>query len=647
MMSGPLRFAATAVLAVGWVAPGIALGQDVAPAPAAPTMAGDMLDPNSPLADLPEIGVDWPELPSEEAGEPGVDIAQPEAEERRYTVLLEGVPSAPPTQITARFDELSALKKESGKTANLAQINRRTRDDTALLTELLRADGYYDARIASRVEAVAGRVAVTFTITPGPLYRFDAIRVSGLEANPALRGLFAVQSSDPILADRVTQAEVALQSALRNQGYPFAQVAEAEVTIDHDQESGALDLAVTMGGQRNFGQLIATGDRAPFDAKHMGIMARFQPGQPFNQADLDDLKRAIIATGLVSSVSVDPVPGSTPDTADIRVTTTTAPLRTIAGEIGYGTGEGLRATASWTHRNLIRPEGAVTIAGVAGTKEQSLGTSLRMNNWQRRDWVLNARIAASNTLRAAYEARTFEVAANLERQTNLIWQKTWTWNAGFELLASQERDVVSGNVGRNTFFIGALPALLAYDGSDDLLDPHRGFRLSGRISPEVSLRGAASSYLRAQIDASGYLPLGARVTFAGRMRLASITGTATDNIAPSRRYYAGGGGSIRGYGYQAIGPLDAFGEPAGGRSLAEFSLEARIRFGAFGIVPFLDGGNIYTSSTPRLSSVRLGTGLGVRYYSSFGPIRVDLGTPINRRPGETRLGVYVSLGQAF
>jgi translocation and assembly module TamA len=105
---------------------------------------------------------------------------------------------------------------------------------------------------------------------------------------------------------------------------------------------------------------------------------------------------------------------------------------------------------------------------------------------------------------------------------------------------------------------------------------------------------------------------------------------------------------VRGYSYQGIGPTDPNGAPVGGRSLTEFSLEARVKaFGNFGIVPFLDAGNIYTSALPKFTGMRFGTGLGLRYYSNFGPIRIDVGTPINRRPGEPRVAVYVSLGQAF
>jgi translocation and assembly module TamA len=152
---------------------------------------------------------------------------------------------------------------------------------------------------------------------------------------------------------------------------------------------------------------------------------------------------------------------------------------------------------------------------------------------------------------------------------------------------------------------------------------------------------------KAQIDGSFYQPAGDRLVLAGRARLASIAGSATTDIAPSRRLYSGGGGSVRGFGFQRIGPRDVNNDPVGGRSLAEFSLEARVRFGNFGVVPFVDAGNVYDDSTPDFSQFRVGAGIGLRYYSSFGPIRIDVGTPINPQTGDSRIAIAVSLGQAF
>ena len=202
-----------------------------------------------------------------------------------------------------------------------------------------------------------------------------------------------------------------------------------------------------------------------------------------------------------------------------------------------------------------------------------------------------------------------------------------------------------------TFLIAAVPASLGYDASDSLLDPTRGFRLSGRLSPEISAHGGKVAYSRAQIDASAYHPVSDHVVAAGRVRLGTILGASAFDIAPSRRFYSGGGGSVRGYGYQRLGPKDLDGDPVGGRGLAEFAVEARVRLkqfgGNFGVVPFFDGGSLTTEAMPDFKDWHFAAGLGVRYYSSFGPIRIDVGVPLNREKGDGPLAVTVSLGQAF
>ena len=279
---------------------------------------------------------------------------------------------------------------------------------------------------------------------------------------------------------------------------------------------------------------------------------------------------------------------------DLDVRLEPAPMRTIAGELGYGTGEGVRVEGSWQHRNFFNPEGALTVRGVAGTQEQLASVSLRRSNFRQRDQVLTGLISASNVDRKAYAARTFQLSGGIERQSNFIWQKKWTWSLGGELIASDERDTIeaTGEDRRRTFFVAAIPASLGYDGSDDLLDPTDGFRLGGRVSPELSFQGGTFPYARAQIDASAYRRVSDRVVAAGRIRLGTIVGAGRDDIAPSRRFYAGGGGSVRGYGYQQLGPRDVDGDPIGGRSLAEFSLEARVRLKAF-------GGNFGDRAVPR------------------------------------------------
>lgn len=648
------RVAAALAAAVLSLCHGHALAQD-------PDPYGDLdapLDPSAPLAPMPDLGVPWPEMEAETgediADTPDTNIADASGE-RTYSIDVEGLDGVDSEGLLGQFGELSTLQENRDDPANAAQIDRRAREDAELLAELLRAYGYYDALVRTRVETTetAGRIAVTLEVEPGPQYHFADVHLPGIEAAgedaAALREAFGVEEGAPVNAAQVTAGEAALNLELGRRGYAFADVGELDITVDHDTRTATLLLSVEPNGERQFGRIIVEGEPL-FSARHIERIARFEPGDDFEAPLLDDLRRALIATGLVSAVTIRPIDDPDSRTVDIAVGLEPAPMRTVAGAAGYGTGEGVRLELSWQHRNLIKPEGAVTFRGVAGTREQLVSATLRRNNFIQRDQVLTGQIAASHIERDAYEANTFLLGAGIERQTNIIWQKKWTWSLGADLIATDERDVDidSGMTRRRTFFIGALPATLSYDGSNDLLDPTEGFRLSGRFSPEASLQSGTFFYSRAQIDGSFYQPVSDTVTIAGRTRLGTIVGAGRDRIAPSRRFYAGGGGSVRGYGFQRLGPRDpVFDDPIGGRSLAEFALEARVRVGDFGIVPFIDAGNIYESSLPELDDLRFGAGLGVRYHTNFGPIRVDVGTPLNRRSGDPRVAVYVSLGQAF
>jgi translocation and assembly module TamA len=610
------------------------------------------VDPAAPLAPLPDIGIGWPDL-AIQPGEASAATASDAAAERRYRWRIEGIDGIGSPLLRERFAGASTLKAHAGQPANAAQLDRRAREDGALLVGLLRSEGYYDAAVDTRVEN-GTEPQVVLAANPGGLYRFAGVTLAGLAATgdrqSGLVRSFGVATGDPVAADAVVAGQAALATRIGREGFPFATVGQPAIVVDRAARTATLDLAVAPGTARRFGDIVALPGSAVFGPDHVAEIARFRRGDPFDQAQLDDLRRALIQTGLVAAVELRPVDGADPGTVDIATKLDPAPARTVAGELGYGTGEGARLETSWTHRNLFPPEGGLTIRSVLGTQEQLSSLVFRRNNVKARDRVLTVQAALAHQNRDAYEARTYSLSGTLERQTNIFFQKTWTWSLGAELLASDERDVIvaTGAPRRRTFLIGALPTSLAYDGTDDLLNPSRGFRLSGRLSPELSLQGSAFGYARTQLDASVYRTVTPAVVLAARTRLGTIVGAPRDAVAPSRRFYAGGGASVRGYGYQSIGPRDPDNDPIGGRSLTEFAVEARVRvFESFGLVPFLDAGNIYTSPLPRFTGLRYGTGLGVRYYSNFGPIRLDVGTPINPQPGDARVTVYVSLGQAF
>ncbi|MEO6359435.1 MAG: BamA/TamA family outer membrane protein [Sphingomicrobium sp.] len=627
-----------------------------------PTPEPPELDPSAPIAPMPDLGVEWPDLTLPEprpvnANPTLVPSVRADAgSDITYTVGIEGLNSVGNAdELATQFRTQSALEGNRKATANAAQIDRRSRADAELLAELLRSQGFYDAVVEPRIESGAS-LRVVLAADPGQQYLFQSVELPGLgNAGPeaeALRSVFAVKAGDPVIAQDVIAGATALQVALGEQGFALAKTGGQVIEVDHATRRATLVLPVEPGPRASFGEIRVSG-RPPFSAAHVGRIARFRPGEPFKRSDVDDLRRALIATGLVAAAEVQVVPGADRQTVDLAVHLDPAPMRTVGGALGYETGEGVRAEASWQHRNLFNPEGALTVRGVAGTQEQLAAVQFRRNNFVRRDQVLNLQASASHTDRDAYEAKTILLAGYVERQSNIIWHKKWTWSGGGEILATRERGAfdISGAKRTRNFLIAALPLSLGFDTTDSLLDPTRGIRLVGRASPEISRSGGSMGYGRAQLDASTYRPITSTVVAAGRIRLGSIVGADAFSIAPTRRFYSGGGGSVRGYGYQRLGPRDLDGDPTGGRSLAEFALEARVRIdafgGNFGLVPFFDGGSLTNRRLPSLNDWQFGAGVGLRYYSSFGPIRVDVGTPLNPRDGDGRIAVTVSLGQAF
>lgn len=660
---------------------------DNAPAEDAP------IEAQSPLADIPDMSLPWPD----EAGVPELAPLTPETDiqfaedplggrrsprdvdrvrvSSRVTLIFPADVKEMPEreEFAQRFDELSTIEDLSDDGGNIAQIAVRARADEELLESLLRNYGYYDGQVIRSVRATGGaadseegqqtseNTRVRFDILPGPQYHFGEIDLGLLTTAPdaeTLRKAFEIWPQDPVLADKIVSERYDLDTALGETGYPFASIEDPSLLVDHARREGDLTMMVKPAGKYNFGQVVSKNPRF-LSSKHLSRIARFDPGDTYKRSLEMDLRRAILATGLVSTLTITPRetrPPTATESGEVQmdVDLTKAPLRTIAGAIGYGTGEGVRVEASWEHRNFFPPEGALRVRGIAGTREQLLGVTFRRNNWLGRDRVLTLDAYATTVDRDAYEARTASLIASFEKVSTIFYQKRFTWRVGVELVATDERE---GNLKslenpRNLYWIAAVPLQAQIDTSDDLLDPTKGFRIGGRLSPEISWSdGAKSTYLRSQVDLSAYQKMSDKIVLAGRARVGSIVGTGTDNIAPSRRMYSGGGGSVRGYGYQKIGPLNNVGEPKGGRSLVEFSLEARVNTGLFGgalqVVPFVDAGSVGADSTPGFSDLRFGAGVGVRYKTSFGPIRVDVGTPLNRRKGDSIIGVYVGLGQAF
>ncbi|MFS0771598.1 autotransporter assembly complex protein TamA [Sphingomonas sp. 1P08PE] len=615
-------------------------------------------------------------------------VASTDAPEIRYDTVVRGLE---PLGLDDEFKSLSALREGGGKAANGAQVAARAREDEGLAVRLMRSLGYYDATAVSTIEqptpttvaapapgqaapadgaAVpagdkAGRIRAILTATPGRLYTLSSVTIRAEPAVPQdlLRRNLPLKVGDPIEAARIQGAEANVSLILPQQGYPFVKVGERDILLEDQAPDpvGAYTLPVDTGPRSSFGRIVTTGDEV-FGLDHLNVFPRYKEGQLYDARLTDDLRDALVGTGLFNSVAVEPQrtgrtgPDGT-EAVDLLVRQSKGPARSLAATAGYSTGQGTRIEGSWTHRNLFPDEGALIGTLVAGTQEQGAGATFRRSNAGRRDRTFSIIANASHQNYDAYEAYIGTLAMRWSYDSTPIWQKKFTYAYGVELTGTNEDvyDFTEGRRRRGTFGIAALPGQVVFDQSDSLLNPTRGYRLKLNLSPETSVRGGVRPYVRTMVEGTAYYPINDSLVIAGRVRAGSIQGIDRNDLAPSRRYYGGGGGSVRGYGFQRLGPFepvdpadpDARRNPVGGRSLNEFAVEARYRFGNFGIVPFIDAGNSYEDSLPTFSALRWGAGIGGRFYTNFGPFRVDVATPLNPRPGDGKVALYISIGQAF
>lgn len=604
------------------------------------------------MAPLPAEAVPWPALQS--TGDAGT-VAPVGEVNVRYIVDVTGLAAL---NLMSRFNELSELHKERNDPANIAQIRRRTIADVALADQLLRSVGHFGATVTSKIVAPAGGsnpTHVEIIVDPGPVYTFgqiDIVAPTPVAAAVAAAAL-GIKAGDKAATAQFAAAQDGVRVALADKGYPFPVIGDPDIVIDHATRTATLTQKIDPGPKGRFGAVISDG-AAQITSRHMQRLVRFKPGDRYSNIEVEDLRRALIATSLYGSVVIKPVKaGTNADgsvNVDLVVTGETAPLRTVSATAGYSTGEGIRLAGSWQHRNLLPPQGQVTFNSVVAQRELALGAELRRRNWLERDRTLVAAATLSTQHQDAYNATTLSIGAHVELETNLIWQKKWYYSIGAEFAASNEADLsqsVGINGPRTLYYIFTVPLSINLDNSDNLLNPERGFRLSARLAPQVSFQSGNFYYAIAQIEGTYYWQASRRFTLATRLHLGSIIGAARGDIAPTRRFYAGGGGSVRGYNYQQVGPKDPEGVPTGGNSITEASIEARIRFGDWGVVPFVDAGQVFSSTVPNFSAMSFGAGIGVRYYTSFGPVRFDVATPINPGPNDPKIAFYVSIGQAF
>ena len=579
----------------------------------------------------------------ESAAEPNAEVAQPQIE---YQVAIDGIEDAALRELLESVSETVRLADRPPP--SLIRLRRRAADDRSRLQQALRSRGYYDAEVAIEIEAASEPVQLRFNVTPGPAYRFRdvTVEVAPTEPVPKLPSLreLGIARGEPALSQKIVDAEAALLAAARAQGHALAELGERQAVVNHDAQAMDLTLALRPGSRVRFGEIRIEGLES---VKEDAVRRRlpWQPGQVISAERLAEGRVALFDSGLFSSVMVDL--GDAPD-ADGRLPVTVELNERKHRSIGLGarfrTDEGLGGNLSWEHRNLFgRGERLAVELDGSFIGGHLTGSFRKPDFWRRNQFLLaDTRLAYEDT--DAFESLSAGASGGLERL--LAPGMTIAGRVAFRAVQVQER-----NQEEETFGLLSLPVLLKWDRSDDLLNPTRGGRLALENEPFVDLLGDDLAFNRSRLTYSHYLKVLDRpgVVLAGRGSVGTLVGASRGDVPADVRFYAGGGESVRGFGFQLAGELDDDHNPLGGRSLLELSGEVRVRLTeTIGVVGFVDAGTVYGSSVPDLSeTLRVGAGPGLSYFSPIGPVRLDIGLPLNRRDSDDRFQLYVSFGQAF
>jgi translocation and assembly module TamA len=612
------------------------------------------------------------------------------ADPQPYQVNLASVGNDDIDQTLKATSDLLALRK-SAPVSPFGLI-ARARSDTDRLKTALESFGYYESHVLININGLlltdpglgdaltalptgsSAKVEVSFTL--GTLYHLRRIEIEG-EVPPPInaRETLGLNTGQPAVAAAVLAGGARLLSALQEQGYAFAQV-DSPVAYEA-ADAPVLDLSfhVVAGRKVNIGDIHVEG----LQRVHETLVRRrllLRTGDLYRPSAIEAARRDLLGLNVFGQVSVqigskEDESGGVPITFKIRERLRHA----ITVSAAYSSDLGGSGGATWTDRNVFGNAEQLTFAaqiinlGGSDTTGTGYDTSVKylIPEFMHRDQSLQFAVSAIKQQLQAYDQTAKTASVTLSRKLSSIW----TVNAGLSTTDEQISQVISasakppdGLVSADApvtfdYTLIALPFSVVYDSTNlptPLEDPTHGFRASLSLTPTLAIGHPNATFLITQLKVATYYDLHnlfpiepARSVIAVRALVGLAQGAGQFSLPPDQRFYAGGTSTIRGYGYQLVGPtFPVTGNPTGGTAIAATGVEFRQRlYSNWGVVGFLDAGQVSASVKPLPDDTRFGVGAGMRYYTPIGPIRFDVAVPVGRRAGEDSFEVYIGLGQAF
>ncbi len=535
----------------------------------------------------------------------------------------------------------------------------RARADQDRLAAALHSLGRYAGHIAITIQGLAlddpalpdrlgslTEADVALAATPGPLFCLRHIILSGDAAGQALD----LHEGDPAQAADVLAAGQRLQEKLREAGHAFARVDPPIADLDTAVEAIDVTYQVSAGPRVTIGPITVSGTER-LSPDYVLRRLTLRPGAAFDPRTLEQARADLAGVPAIASVRL--IPAASADAAG-RLPVTAAIVerkpRNVTLSAAFSTDQGGNLSATWLHRDLFGAAerlslfAAVTEIGAGAAKQPGYraGATYTVPDWLARDQSLTATGVALRESLDAYD-RTASIAS-------LVFARRLTAQITASAGVSGERALITQDGVARNYALLQTPLTLHYDSTDSPIEPMHGLRGEAVVTPTASLSHRNATFFLTQLDSSAYFDLAAhgRTILALRGLIGSLVGATTFDIPPDQRFYAGGSGTLRGYRFESAGPALRNGKPAGGSALAAGTVELRQRFGEnWGAAIFLDGAELGAGGQPFGGRLALGAGAGMRYYTSLGPIRLDLATPLQRRHGQDIGELYLGLGQAF
>ena len=544
---------------------------------------------------------------------------------------------------------------------------RQTRRAKKIVEGVLNAFGYFDPVIERATPGTGDDAVPKLIVDAGPQFAMARllIRYQGEDTprepdQDAAKAAVSLQPGMPAVAAEVIDQERQIGAKLRELGYPYAEVTSRDVIGDKDAKTISVRYNVSSGPRVVLGAFRYPDDKRTKD-KYLDKINPLESGQLYDPSELALFNSRLAETRIFDSslakLSDEPV-GVTEAGDEIRDVVVNLDERdryTLTLGAGFDTSEGFGVDAELLRRNITGMGDLLIGQARIAQREQGLDVVWRRPNELGYGKGVTYFASVFNENTDAFNQQTGKIGAGVEVIPNPVFQ----YGYGADVRYIRQ----TGESERRDFQVLSLNGSARIDRSDSLLDPRKGWRAEGRLKPVYAFSDAGdSTYVRSVIQGRAYLPVSSegRYVLAGRLRLGTLLGASVANVPGEDRFFAGGGGSVRGYAYQAIGPFETRtttnddGEveteevPLGGRSLAEASIEGRARItDSIGGVVFLDAGNVSDAEYPAFDNLRIGLGAGVRYQTPAGPIRLDVATPLNPSDRDEVVQIYISIGQAF